>query len=189
VSPIDWTGVGSLVKQFPLESLLSARRVLSPQLVDDYVYFLSDSSGVISLYRMSRGGSMPEPLLPSTIALQNPHLMNGESFVVFPKLDRVLVMIDNNGDENYQPCFVPLEGGIPKPIFGGKYEKQQLACTNFDRAKSIAYFRRDDRKTPNIECLKTSLEDLEEISLGTSIYGNYCAGTSKDHSKVILVDG
>jgi pimeloyl-ACP methyl ester carboxylesterase len=178
-----------LVKQFPLESLLSARRVLSPQLVDDYLYFLSDSSGVISLYRMSRDGSMPEPLLPSTIALQNPHLMNGESFVVFPKLDRVLVMIDNNGDENYQPCFVPLEGGIPKPIFGEKYQKQQLACTHYDRTKSIAYFHRDDRKTPNIECLKTGLEDLEEMSLGTSIYGNYCAGTSKDHSKVILVDG
>ena len=178
-----------MVKQFPLESLLSARRVLSPQLVDDYLYFLSDASGVISLYRMSRGGSMPEPLLPSTVALQNPHLMIGESFVVFPDLSKVLVMIDNNGDENYQPCFVPLEGGIPESIFGDKYQKQQLACIHYDRAKNIVYFYRDDRKTPNIECLRTSLEDLEELSLGTSIYGNYCAGASRDHSKVILVDG
>jgi esterase/lipase len=172
-----------------MESLLSARRVVSPQLVDDYLYFLSDASGLISLYRMSREGSMPEPLLPSTIALQNPHLMVGESFVVFPDLAKILVMIDNNGDENYQPCFVPLEGGIPEHIFGDKYQKQQLACTHYDRAKNIVYFHRDDRKTPNIECLRTDLEDFEELSLGTSIYGNYCAGTSKDHSKVILVDG
>ena len=176
-------------KQFPLDSLLSARRVLSPQLVDDYLYFLSDANGLISLYRMSRDGSTPEPLLPSTIGLQNPHLMIGESFAVFPDLDKILVMIDNNGDENYQPYLVPLEGGIPEPIFGDKYQKQQLACIHYDRAKSIVYFFRDDRKTPNIECLRTALEDLEEQSLGTSIYGNYCAGTSKDHSKVILVDG
>jgi esterase/lipase len=178
-----------LVKQFPLESLLSARRVVSPQLVDDYLYFLSDASGAISLYRMSRDGSMPEPLLPSNIALQNPHLMNGESFVVFPGLHKILVMIDNSGDENYQPCLVPLEGGIPQPIFGDKYQEQQLACVHYDRAKNVVYFYRDDRKTPNIECLRTNLKDLEELSLGTSIYGNYCAGTSKDHSKVILVDG
>ena len=175
--------------KFPLESLLSARRLLSPQLVDDYLYFLSDSSGAISLYRMSRDGSLPEPLLPSGIALQNPHLMIGESFVVFPKLERILVMIDNNGDENYQPCFIPLQGGIPQSIFGEKYQKQQLACTHYDRDASIAYFYRDNRKTPDIECLKVELETFGETSLGTSIYGNYCAGTSKDHSRVILIDG
>lgn len=177
-----------MVEQFPLESLLSARRNLSPQLADDHIYFLSDASGVISLYRMAKSGSLPEPLLPSSIALQNPHLMNGDSFVVFPKLGKILVMIDKDGDENYQPCFVPLEGGIPKPIFGEKYRKQQLACINYDRAKSLVYFARDDRKTPNIECLRANLESLEELSLGTSIYGNYCAGTNKDHSTVVLVD-
>lgn len=178
-----------MVRQFPLESLLSARRILSPQLVDDYLYFLSDASGLISLYRMNKDGSMPEPLLPSTTALQNPHLMIGESFVVFPDLGKLLVMIDNNGDENYQPCFVPLEGGVPESIFGNKYQKQQLACIHYDRTKNMVYFYRDDRKTPNIECLRANLQDLQELSLGTSVYGNYCAGTSKNHSKVILVDG
>jgi acetyl esterase/lipase len=177
-----------LIKQFPLESLLSARRLASPQLVDDHLYFLSDSSGVISLYRMSKDGSLPEPLLPSGLALQNPHLMNGESFVVFPDLDKILVMIDNNGDENYQPNFIPVEGGIPEPILGKKYQNQQLACTHYDRDANIAYFYRDDRKTPNIECLRVDLQSLGESSLGTSIYGNYCAGTNKDHSKVILND-
>jgi esterase/lipase len=172
-----------------LESLLSARRLVSPQLVDDQVYFLSDMSGMISLYRMDREGSMPQPLLPSGLALQNPHLMLGESYVVFPKLRKILVMIDNNGDENYQPCFIPLGGGIPEPLFGEKYQKQQVACIHYDRDANMAYFYRDDRKTPNIECLKVDLGDLDQTSLGTSIYGNYCAGTNKDHSKIILIDG
>jgi esterase/lipase len=153
------------------------------------VYFLSDSSGLISLYRMRIEGSIPEPLLPAGIALQNPHLMIGDSFVVFPQLERILVMIDSNGDENYQPSFVPLEGGTPEPIFGSKFAKQQLACIHFDRDTNVVYFYRDNRKTPDIECLKTDLKSLEQTSLGTSIYGNFCAGTSRDHSKVILVDG
>jgi pimeloyl-ACP methyl ester carboxylesterase len=145
--------------------------------------------GLISLYRMGREGSLPEPLLPSGLALQNPHLMIGEIYVVFPRLGKILVMIDNNGDENYQPSLIPLEGGIPEPLFGDKYRGQQVACIHYDREAEMAYFYRDDRKTPNLECLRVNLRKREETSLGTSIYGNYCAGTSRDHSKVILIDG
>jgi len=177
------------MSRFPLESLLSARRLVSPQLVDDYVYFLSDMGGMISLYRMEREGSLPEPLLPSGLALQNPHLMIGQNYAVFPKLGKILIMIDDNGDENYQPSLIPLEGGIPEPLFGHKYQKQQVACIHYDRRAEMAYFYRDDRKTPNIECLRVNLRSHQETSLGTSIYGNFCAGTSKDHSKVILIDG
>jgi pimeloyl-ACP methyl ester carboxylesterase len=115
--------------------------------------------------------------------------MNGDNFVVFPNLNKILVMIDNNGDENYQPCFIPLGGGVPDSLFGQKYQKQQLSCLHYDRRRSIVYFSRDDRRTPNIECLKVNLKSREELSLGTSIYGNYCAGTNKNHSKVILIDG
>jgi len=178
-----------LNQKFPLESLLSARRLVSPQLVDDYVYFLSDMGGMISLYRMKKEGSLPEPLLPSGLALQNPHLMIGESYVVFPRLGKILVMVDNNGDENYQPSLIPLEGGTPESLFADKYRGQQVACMHYDRAASTAYFYRDDRKTPNIECLRVKLRKLEETSLGTSIYGNICVGSNKDHSKVILLDG
>jgi esterase/lipase len=114
--------------------------------------------------------------------------MEGENFVVFPHLKRVLVMIDYNGDENYQPCFIPLEGGIPEPVTGDKYKGQQLGCMTYDRKADIAYFYHDDRKTEDKECLKINLRTRDETSLGTSIYGNYCVGASKDHSKVILVD-
>ena len=178
-----------MTPKFPLQSLLSARRLVSPQLVDDFLYFLSDMGGMISLYRMDKDGSLPEPLLPSGLALQNPHLMIGESYVVFPRLGKILVMIDDNGDENYQPSLIPLEGGIPEPLFADRYRKQQLACSHYDRASEIAYFYRDDRKTPNTECLRVNLRNGKEISLGTSLYGNICAGTSKEHSKVILIDG
>jgi dipeptidyl aminopeptidase/acylaminoacyl peptidase len=174
--------------QFPIQSLLSARLLLSPRLAKGRVYFLSDLSGVMSLYAMDQDGSIPEPLLPAGLALQNPHLMAGYNYFVLPKLDRVLVMIDENGNENYQPCFVPLEGGIPEPIFGGRYKNEQLACLHCDVEKNIAYFFRDDRKTPNIESLKVNLATLDITSLGKSIYGNTFNGVNKDHTTVILLD-
>ena len=175
--------------RFPIQSLLSARLLLSPQLAEGKVYFLSDMSGVISLYAMNQEGSMPQPLLPAGLALQNPHLMAGHNYYVLPKLGKILVMIDENGNENYQPCFIPLNGGIPEPIFGEKYKNEQLACLHHDVNKSIAYFFRDDRKTPNIEALRVDLATLEVKSLGKSIYGNTWNGVNKDHSIVILADG
>ena len=92
-----------------IESLLSARLFVAPQSVGDRLFFLSNLSGHLSLYSMDFGGSVPEPLLPPHIALQNPDLMNGSSFVVFPQLGKILVMIDQNGDENYQPMVIPMD--------------------------------------------------------------------------------
>lgn len=164
--------------------------MLSPQLVDEYVYFLSNMSGQLSLYRMKKEGGLPEPLLPPGIALQNPHLMLGESFVVFPTTKKILVGIDNNGDENYQPSTIPLDGGIPVKLFGEKYSGQQLGCVDYDRGEtSTAYFVRDDRKSGNYEAIRYNLKTGEETSLGSSKYGNFPVGTSRDNSKVVLVDG
>jgi len=179
----------SVSTQFPIQSLLSARLLLSPRLAKGRVYFISDMSGVMSLYAMNQDASMPEPLLPAGLALQNPHIMIGYNYFVLPKLDKVLVLVDENGNENYQPCFVPLEGGIPEPIFGDKYKNEQLACLHCDVKTNIAYFFRDDRKTPNVECLRVDLTTLEATSLGKSIYGNAFNGVNKDHSTVILEDG
>lgn len=174
--------------RFPIESFLSARVLLSPQLAKERVYFVSDLSGCMSIYSMKRHGSLPVPLLPSGLALQNPHLMIGYNYYALPKLQKVLVMIDENGNENYQPCFVPIEGGIPEPAFGDKYKNEQVACIHCDAKNNVAYFFRDDRKTPNIECLKVDLKTLEITSLGTSIYGNFFNGVNADNTKVILAD-
>ena len=99
-----------------IESLLSARLFLNPELADDRLYFVSDLAGRLSLYVMDVGGSVPEPLLPSGIALQNPELVGGQPFAVLPDLDRIVVMLDENGDENYQPRVIPLAGGFPEPL-------------------------------------------------------------------------
>jgi pimeloyl-ACP methyl ester carboxylesterase len=174
--------------EFPLESLLSARRLLSPQMVDDRVYFVSDLSGMYSLFVMDRKGSFPEALLPRGLALQNPHLMNGYNFRVIPQLKKILVMVDKDGDENYQPCFIPITGGIPKPIFGDAYAGQQLSCFDYDKRNAIAYFSIDDRKTPDQETIKVELASLKVTSFGKSIYGNYILGHSRNHDIVILLD-
>jgi hypothetical protein len=175
--------------QYRIESMLSARLFLSPQLVGDRIYFLSDLSGRISLYAMDKAGSVPEPLLPPDIALQNPALIDSESFFVFPRMGRILVMIDQDGDENYQPCTIPLEGGIPEPIFGDRFQGQQVSCATCDRERNRAVFSVDPRTSPIHETYLVDLEALELTDLGTSVYGNYLIGHNDDFSKAVLVDG
>ncbi len=175
--------------KFPIESLLAARLMLAPKVVGDRVYFLSDMSGTLSLYSMEKTGGIPQPLLPGGLALVNPHLMAGDNFVPLPKMDRVLVMIDKMGNENYQPSFIPTDGGFPEPVFGNRYENEQVDCAHCDDEKNVAYFYRDDRKRPDPECLRVNLETLDVTSLGRSMYGNFCSGVSSDHQIVILQDG
>jgi acetyl esterase/lipase len=175
--------------EFKIESLLAARLFLSPQLVGERIYFLSDLSGRMSLYAMDKGGSVPEPLLPPDIALQNPTLVDGNSFFVFPSLDKILVMIDQDGDENYQPCFVPIAGGLPEPTFPGRFENQQVSCSQCDIERNIAVFQIDPRTDPNNQAFLVDLRTLELTDLGTSLYSNWYAGANKDYSRIVLIDG
>src|SRR5438132_4904253 len=103
--------------QFPIESFLSARLLLEPQIEGDRIYFLSDLAGSLSLYSIARDGSIPQPLLPGGLALVNPHIMPGDNFHVLPKLGKVLVMLVKLGDETHQPNLIPLSGGIRAPLF------------------------------------------------------------------------
>src|SRR5215831_3014177 len=105
-----------------IESLLSARLFLEPQIVDGRLYFISSLSGHLSLYAMDEAGGVPEPLLPPQIALQNPELIGGLSFQVVPELDQIVVMIDRDGDEIYRPFVLPLAGGFPEPLAGDRFE-------------------------------------------------------------------
>jgi|GEM_PF-3107691 len=61
-----------------IESLLSARLFLAPRLSGGHIYFVSNLSGRLSLYAMEAraGGSVPKPVLPPEIALQNPELIS-----------------------------------------------------------------------------------------------------------------
>ncbi|HZW03751.1 MAG TPA: S9 family peptidase, partial [Anaerolineaceae bacterium] len=124
---------------FRIESLLSARLFLSPQLVGDRLYFVSNLSGRLSLYRMDAGGSVPEPLLPAHIAMQNPHLLEGPPFVVFPKQRRILVLLDQDGDENYQPMSIPLSGGFPEPAFDSQLTNTRVHITEYDPKTGVVF--------------------------------------------------
>src|SRR5207247_10354050 len=106
--------------QFPIESLLSARLLLEPQIVGDRIYFLSDLAGTLSLYSIASNGSIPDPLLPGGLALVNPHIMPGDNFHVVHKLSKVLVMIDNLGDDNYHTYMISLCVGEPDLLYGNK---------------------------------------------------------------------
>ncbi|MBF8283584.1 MAG: Acylaminoacyl-peptidase [Anaerolineales bacterium] len=172
-----------------IESLLSARLFITPQLVDERLYFMSNLSGHLSLYAMRPGGSVPEPLLPPHIALQNPHLMNGYSYYVFPKLGKILVMIDRDGDENYQPTLIPLDGGFPEPAFGDRLANYRVHCLKCDAERNLAYFNAESRKEQMNEAYQGDLGTGTLEKMGQSKWGAFVAGVNDAHTQAILIDG
>jgi pimeloyl-ACP methyl ester carboxylesterase len=173
-----------------IESFLSARLHLSPQLVGDRIYFISNLSGRLSLYAMYYGGSVPEPLLPSHIAMQNPLLLENEySFFVFPLLDRILVMLDRDGDEVYQPMFIPVEGGFPEPAFGDQFAAHRVHLTACDIEKNIVYFNAERRDTSLQEAWRGDLRTGTLTKLDESQWGAWPSGPDDDHTRLFLGEG
>lgn len=172
-----------------IESLLSARLHLSPQIVGDRIYFISNLSGRLSLYAMYYGGSVPEPLLPPHIAMQNPDLVGGRSYFVFPLLDKILVMLDQDGDENYQPMLIPIDGGFPEPAFGDYFEGYRLHLGECDIDRNIVYFNAESRAEPIQAAYRGDLRTKELEKLAESEWGAYPSGLSDAHGKVFIMDG
>ncbi len=173
---------------FRIESLLSARLFLSPQLHGQRIYFISNLSGHLSLYAMDHGGSVPEPLLPPNIALQNPDLVGGRSFQAFPKLGKILVMLDRDGDENYQPMLIPLEGGFPEPAFGSELDNTRVHMTMTDMDNNIVYINVESRESPTQVSYRAHVDTGKLVRLAESMYGAYPGANSKDHRRVVLID-
>jgi pimeloyl-ACP methyl ester carboxylesterase len=171
-----------------IESLLSARLFLQPQLTDGRLYFLSNLSGQLSLYAMDAAGGVPEPLLPPQIALQNPELVDGYSFYVLPELARIVVMIDRDGDENYEPFLIPLEGGFPEPLAADSFEGHRSHLAEVDAEAGIAYFAAESRRESMIFAFRGDLRTGTVETLGQSRYGAIPVAWSPDHSRVILAD-
>jgi pimeloyl-ACP methyl ester carboxylesterase len=172
-----------------IESLLSARLFLEPQLVDDRLYFLSNLSGQLSLFVMDADGSVPEPLLPPQIALQNPELIGGLSFYVLPELGRILVMIDRDGDENYRPFMIPIAGGFPEPLAGDRFDGFRTHLVDVDAEGAVAYFAAESRAESLIHGLRCNLRSGEVEDLHASPYGAIPAAWTGDHSRVVFEDG
>jgi pimeloyl-ACP methyl ester carboxylesterase len=171
-----------------IESLLSARLFLVPQTVGDRVFFVSNMSGRLSLYTMDVGGSVPEPLLPPDTALQNPHLMNGSSFVVFPRLERILVMIDSDGDEIYQPMVVPLDGGFPEPALGGRFAGNAVHCVDHDIEKNLVYLMVESRTEALHTAYRADLGTGEFVTIAASKYGAFPVGSNEAHDATFFID-
>ncbi len=172
-----------------IESLLSARLFLVPQLAQNRIFFLSNTSGWISLYAMDYGGSVPEPLLPPHIALQNPHLIGGHSFFVFPELNKILVMIDKDGDENYQPMTIPINGGFPEPAFGDRFDNSRVHLGKCDPKKNLIYLTAESRSEQMNYTYQGNLATGELKELGRSAWGAYPDGVNDQHTRAILTDG
>lgn len=172
-----------------IESLLSARLFLSPQVVGDRLFFVSNMSGRLSLYSMRPGGSVPDPLLPPDIALQNPHLMNGPLFVVLPKSNQILVMMDHDGNERYQPMLIPIDGGYPVPAFGEKLAKLRVHLTEYDRDQQMVYFFAESTEAEEMITFQGNLATGELVEMATSPWGYFVSGAAKDHSRALLLEG
>ena len=173
-----------------IESFLSARLHLAPQLIGDRIYFISNLSGRLSLYAMYYGGSVPEPLLPPHIAMQNPELVEGRSFYVFPLLEKILVMLDHDGDENYQPVLIPIEGGFPEPAFDGYFEtNHRVHLSECDPEKNIVYFSAERKDKGLNEAYRGDLRTGKLIKLDESVYGSIPFSPDKDHIRLILGEG
>jgi hypothetical protein len=115
----------------------SARLFLQPQLVGERIYFLSNLSGHISLYSMDHGGSVPEPLLPQT-SLYRTSPDRRQIVLRFPELGKILVMVDQDGDENYQPMLIPIQGGFPEPAFQNIFKEYRVHLSECDPDKTCS---------------------------------------------------
>jgi dipeptidyl aminopeptidase/acylaminoacyl peptidase len=169
-----------------IESLLSARVFVQPQLKNGRLFFISNLSGRLSLYAMDENGGVPEPLLPPQIALQNPELVDGLSFFVSPELGRILVMLDRDGDENYMPFTIPLDGGFPEPLAPETFTAFRSHLVDVEGG--MAYFASESRSEPLIHGLRCELATGEVETIATSRYGAFPLAWSADHSRVVLAD-
>jgi len=172
-----------------IESFLSARSFLSPQLVDDRIFFISNLGGHLSLYSMEYCGGVPQPLLPPDIALQNPDLLAGKSYFVFPKLGKILVMLDTDGDENYQPVLIPISGGYPEPSFNNFFENYRVHLGECDATRQICYLWAESRQESLKESFMGDITSGELVKLAQSRWGAYVDSHNKNHTKVTIIDG
>lgn len=171
-----------------IESFLAARLFMSPQRVGDRLFFISNLSGKLSLYAMDVGGSVPELLLPPDLALPNPTLMDGYSFHVFPDLEQIVVMIDQDGDENYQPMSIPIGGGFPEPAFGAAFDGYRVHMFHCDIDANTAYFGAQSRTEQMIDAFQGDLNTGQLVKLGGSPYGRWPVGVNEQNTKAVLLE-
>lgn len=178
------------MSKVPIEVLLSARLFVYPKAHGDKLYFISNlgQGGFFSLYSMRLGGSVPQPLLPPQLAMQNPSLMDGPSFVIYAGLGKILVILDHDGDENYQPTLIPIEGGLPEPAFGDQLDNFKVTVTHTDPPNNLVYFLAEGRTEEISRVYRGNLATGELIILRESNWTTLAAGVSADNRRAALVE-
>ena len=171
-----------------IESLLSARLFLAPQLWKDRLYFISNLSGRFSLYRMPFGGGVPEPLLPPDIALQNPELVGGWPYYVYPELGKIMVVVDKDGDEVYRPMLIPIDGGFPEPAFPALTDARSYVLAG-PRGSTHVYMMAASLLAPVNRLLRGDLRDGSLTLLETSPWEMSPVGFAPDESRVVMALG
>ena len=131
---------------------------------------------------------MPEPLLPPRIALQNPELLGGHPFFVLPALGRILVMIDHDGDENYEPQVVPLEGGFPERVADDPFAAHRSHLVDVDLATGLAYFAGEAKDAPLIRAIRANLAHWAGRGARREPVRIDPRRLDQDHSRVIFSD-
>jgi len=174
---------------YRIEALLSARLFMRPEVIGDRIYFLSNMSGHNSLYVMNHGGSVPEPLLPPNVVLQNPHLVGGMSFAVLSDLKKILVMVDHDGDENYLPMQIPLSGGFPESVFAEVFENTRCHLVHVDAKKNLCIIVAESREEGMFRTYLCHLDSGDVQKIYESPYGGYPSAINEDYSKMVLIEG
>ncbi len=97
---------------FRIESLLSSRLFLQPQLVGRRIFFSQQFERSYQLICHGLWRKRSRTSTPAGYCVTKPRAANGYPFYVFPQTGKILVTIDRVGDENYQPMLIPVEGGF-----------------------------------------------------------------------------
>jgi pimeloyl-ACP methyl ester carboxylesterase len=129
---------------------------------------------------------VPTPLLPPQIALQNPELIGGRLYCVARELGSIIVLIDKDGDENYEPFFVPLVGGFTEPIAPQTFHGRRSHLIDIDG--TTAYFAVESRDESMFYAFRADLKDEKVEEVGRSTYGGFPLAWTPDHTRVVLHD-
>ena len=72
-------------------------------------------------------------------------------------LGQILVMIDADGDENYVPHVIPLDGGFPEPLADELFSGGRSHLVHVDDDAEIAYFAVESREEASITAVRVHL--------------------------------
>jgi len=100
----------------------------------------------------------------------------------------VLVMIDHDGDEQYQPFVVPLAGGEPAPAFGEQLAGYRVRITKVDAEAGIVYLSAESNSEPIVRAFRGFVAKGELEPLGESTWGATPMAYDSAHHRVVLLD-